>query len=114
MSCKRHSTYIKKKGPGFFQRKALQQPNLARGQTPPTDALAALIGILPLLLNTSPVFKMHLIDEIGIRKTYADSRYCDRGPLTLEHIHGIEIHVLFLYCKRRMLVSIVKGCCCTV
>ena len=25
---------------------------------------------------------MHLINEIGIRKTYADSRYRDRGPLT--------------------------------
>ena len=26
---------------------------------------------------------MHLIDEISIRKTYADSRYRDRGPLSV-------------------------------
>ena len=37
--CKCHSTCTKKKGPGFCQRKALQQPYLARGQTPPTDRL---------------------------------------------------------------------------
>ena len=83
VSCKCHSTCTKKEAPGFCQRKALQQPYLAHGQTPPTDALAALIGIPPLILNTCPVFKMHLINEISIRKTYADSRYRDRGPLTI-------------------------------
>ena len=91
--CKCHSTCTKKKGPGFCQRKALQQLYLARGQTPPTDALAALIGIPPLTLNTSPVFKMHLINEIGIRKTYADSRYRDRGPLIDKRATHTRTHV---------------------
>ena len=100
MSCKRHSTCTKKKAPGFCQRKALQQPYrayLARGQTPPTDALAALIGIPPLILNTCPVFKMHLINEIGIRKTYADSRYRDRGPFTFLY-SVFNFLILSLHC----------------
>ena len=67
----------------FCQRKALQQPYLAHSQTPPINALAALIGIPPLIL---PVFKVHLINKIGIRKTYADSHYRDRGPLSLAYL----------------------------
>ena len=96
VSCKRHSTCTKKKAPGFCQRKTLQQPYLAHGQTPPTDALAALIGIPPLILNTCPVFKMHLINEIGIRKTYADSRYRDRGPLTM-YLSRSSLFTILLY-----------------
>ena len=34
---------------------------------------------------------MHLINEIGIRKTYADSCYRDRGPLSVTEAHNLSI-----------------------